>query len=89
MAEIGFETRFRGMEVSRCHTYIEKGIDGVKEVEKCKNDYVEKKFLLPTVHEGFEDFIELDIPEPQSDCRIFRFDVPSVICRVRYLFSKF
>jgi len=81
MTEIGFETKFRGMEVSRCHTYTEIGVEGVKEVEKCTNDYVEKEFLLPIVQEGFEDFIELDIPDPQSDCRIFRFDVPYVICR--------
>ena len=63
MTEIGFETRFRGMEVSQCHTYIENGVHEHKEVEKCKNDFVEKEYWVPTVHEGFEDLIELDIPD--------------------------
>jgi len=81
MTEIGFETRFRGMEVSRCHTYIENGVHEHKEVEKCKSDFVEKEYWVPTIHEGFEDLIELDIPDAQKHCSIFRFDVPDTICR--------
>ena len=87
VTEIGFETRLKGMEVSRCHTYIENGIDEQKEVEKCKNDFVEKEYWIPTVYEGFEDFIELDIPDPQKHCQTFRFDVPDTICRVSTLYN--
>ena len=85
ITEIGFETRFKGMEVSRCHTYIENTVDGHREVEKCKDDFVEKKFLVPTVHEGFEDLIELQLPDPKSDCRIFKLNIPETICRVSTL----
>ena len=82
VTEIGFETRLKGMEVSLCHTYIESGVHGHKEVEKCKNDFIEKEYWVPTVNEGFEDLIELDIPDAQKTCRIFKFDVPDTICRV-------
>jgi len=81
MTEIGFETRHRGMEVSRCHTYIEHAAHGYKEVEKCKNDFVEKEYWVPTIYEGFEDLIELDIPDAQKHCSSFGFDVPDTICR--------
>ena len=89
MTEIGFETRFRGMEVSRCHTYIENGVHEHKEVEKCKSDFVEKEYWVPTIHEGFEDLIELDIPDAQKHCSIFRFDVPDTICRVSIIKTYF
>ena len=89
MTEIGFETRHRGMEVSRCHTYIEHAAHGYKEVEKCKNDFVEKEYWVPTIYEGFEDLIELDIPDAQKHCSSFGFDVPDTICRVSLIqFAK-
>ena len=88
VTEIGFETRLKGMEVSRCHTYIENGVHGHKEVEKCKNEFVEKEYWIPTIYEGFEDFIEMDIPDPQKHCQTFRFDVPDTICRVSTLYNS-
>ena len=34
------------------------------------------------MEEGVEDVIELNIPEARGDCRIYKYDIPEVICRV-------
>ena len=86
MTEIGLEAHRKKFEISRCHVYVEKGEDGEKEVEKCTTDYMEKEYRIPTVQEGFEDFIELSIPQPQRECRVFKLNIPEVICRVSYTF---
>ena len=86
MTEIGLEAHRKKFEISRCHMYVEKGEDGEKEVEKCTTDFVEKEFRIPTVLEGFEDFIELSIPQPQRECRVFKLNIPEVICRVSNTF---
>ena len=86
--EIGFKNHVKRMEVSRCHSYIEKGKDGEKEVEKCTSEYVEREYKIPTVQEGFEDFIELNVPQPQRDCRVIKIDIPEVNCRVS-LFPRY
>ena len=89
MAQIGFESQIKRMQISRCHTYMEKGKEGLKEVEKCVQEFVEKEYKIPTVQGGNEDFIELNIPQPQRDCRVFKIDIPEVICRVRSKLSIF
>ena len=82
MTEIGLEIHSKKLDITRCHMYIEKGKEGEKEVEKCTTDSVEKVYKIPTVQEGFEDFIELNIPQPQRECRVFKLAIPEVICKV-------
>ena len=84
---VGLEVHSKIFEISRCHVYTEKGKDGEKEVEKCRTDSVEKEYQLPTVEEGVEDLIELNIPQPQKECRVFKFSIPEVICKVFLFFS--
>ena len=88
MTEIGLEAHMKKFEISRCHKYVEKGEEGEKEVEKCTTDFVEKEYRIPNVQEGFEDFIELSIPQPQRECRVFKLNIPDVICRVSTIFSS-
>ena len=38
---------------------------------------------LPTVTARIEDFLELSAPVPEKHCRLVKYDVPEVVCRVR------
>ena len=40
---------------------------------------------LPTVTARIEDFIELSAPVPEKHCRLVKYDVPEVVCKVRFL----
>ena len=70
------------MKVSKCKHIIESTVEGDREVEKCEEEYVEKEFWMPVINEGFEDLIELDLPDPQEHCQVMGFNVPEVVCRV-------
>ena len=50
--------------------------------EECFEEFVTKEYRLPTVEEGFEDVIELNIPVARRDCRVYQYDIPEVLCRV-------
>ena len=79
MAGIAVDTQKRRFDISRCHRYREKG---EQEVEKCTMDSVEKEYRIPTVWEGAEDIIELNIPQAKQKCQVFKFVIPEVTCRV-------
>ena len=78
VTQVAFEAHFKKLKISKCETYKK----GAEEEEKCIEDFVTKEYRLPTVEEHVEDLIELNIPEPRSDCRKFKFEIPEVICRV-------
>ena len=67
------------MKITKCPKYKTK--DGT-EAGKCVEDFVTKEYRIPTIDEYVEDIIELNVPEPISDCRSFKLNIPETICRV-------
>jgi len=78
VAKIAFEANFKKMKITKCPRYKTK--DGTEE-GKCVEDFVTKEYRIPTIDEYVEDIIELNVPEPISDCRSFKLNIPETICR--------
>merc|ERR1711892_1250244 len=52
-----------------------------KEVEVCKQDYVEAPYTLPSVADNINEFIEMSIPEPDENCQTYRYEITEVNCK--------
>jgi len=81
MTEITLDRKVEKLAVSKCKK--EKVKDGYreKEVEVCKQDYIEAPYILPSLAENINEFIELSIPEPDENCQTYRYEIPEVICK--------
>jgi len=82
MTEVTFERREEKFEVTKCVKEKLKSA-GYKEkiLEVCKQDYVEAPYRLPAIIDNVDDFLELNIPEPDMRCQVYRYDIPEVSCQ--------
>ena len=80
LAEINFERRIKKFSVSNCKPAIVK--DGYKEkdIEACKEEYAEISYRLPSIVDNLDDFYELNLPEPELKCQLYKYEVPEVMC---------
>merc|ERR1712106_822102 len=81
MTQVMFERRQEKLEVTRCEKEIVKDGYKEKEVEVCKQDYVETPYTLPSVADNINEFIEMSIPEPDENCQTYRYEIPEVNCK--------
>ena len=76
LAEINFERRIKKFSVSNCKPAIVK--DGYKEkdIEACKEEYAEISYRLPSIVDNLDDFYELNLPEPEFKCQLYKVTFP-------------
>ena len=82
MTEITLDRKVEKLAVSKCKKGKVKDGYREKEVEVCKQDYIEAPYILPSLAENINEFIELSIPEPDENCQTYRYEIPEVICKV-------
>ena len=73
LAEITFEKRLKPFSVSKCSKTTVKDGYKDKEVEECVHETVETSYRLPSIVDNLDDFFELNIPEPEMKCQLYRF----------------
>ena len=69
------------MAVTKCTKEKIQHAHREEEVELCKQDYVVVPYVIPSVAENINEFIEMSIPEPEKTCKTIRFDIPVVTCK--------
>ena len=82
MTEVTWESREEKLAVSKCKKEIMKEEYKEKAVEVCKQEFVEQPFTLPSIAENINEFIEMNIPEPDESCQTYRYEIPEVTCNV-------
>jgi hypothetical protein len=86
MTEVTFERRLEKFVVTKCAKEKIKDVYNIyneKVVEVCKQDYVTIPYKLPASIVSVDDFIELNIPQPELNCQVYKYEVPEVTCKVR------
>ena len=83
LAEITFEKRLKKFSVSHCKQAIVKEGYQQKDIEACEEEYVEIPYRLPSIVGTLDDFMELNLPEPEVKCQLYKYDIPEVMCQVR------
>ena len=84
MTEVTFERRQERLAVTKCtKEKIQEAGYRKKYVDVCKQEYLAVPYKLPTVIANFDDFLELNIPEPELKCQLYKYEVPKVTCKVR------
>merc|ERR1719369_2553488 len=73
MTEVTFERKIEKLGVTRCSK------ERVK--EGCKEEYVEAPYTLPTLAENINEFLDMNIPEPEKACHTFRYEIPEITCK--------
>ena len=53
-----------------------------KVVEKCDKHYKVFHYKLPTIAENLDDLVELSLPEPNTICQLYQYEIPAVQCKV-------
>ena len=71
-AEITFERRVKPFTVTRCSRGLVTEDYKEKEVEECVAETVELPYRLPSIVDNLDDFLELNIPEPEMKCQLYR-----------------
>jgi len=79
--DLGYERNFKSFPVTHCEKKHIKDGYKEKEVESCYLEGVEIPYRLPSVTANIHDFIELAAPVPEKKCRLFRYDVPEIVCK--------
>ena len=82
MTEVTWERRQKRFAVNKCTKEIIKEGYDEREVELCGQKYVEIPYTLPASVVSVDDFLELNIPEPEQSCQTYKYKVPEVICKV-------
>ena len=80
LAEITFEKRLKKFAVSKCKKAIVKEGYQEKDIEACEEEYVEIPYRLPSIVGTFDDFLELNLPEPEVKCQLYKYNIPEVMC---------
>ena len=71
-AEITFERKFKPFSVSKCSKTVIKDGYKDKKVEECVQEVKEIPYRLPSIVDNLDDFLELNIPEPEAQCQLYR-----------------
>ena len=71
-AEITFERKFKPFSVRKCIKNIVKDGYEDKEVKECTQEVKEIPYRLPSIVDNLDDFLELNIPEPEMKCQLYR-----------------
>ena len=71
-AEITFERKFKSLSVSRCSKTVIKDGYKDKEMDECVQVVKEIPYRLPSIVDNLDDFLELNIPEPEAQCQLYR-----------------
>ena len=85
LAEITFEKRTKKFGVSRCKKAILAEGYKQKHIETCEEEEVETSYRLPSIVGPLDDFLELNLAEPEVRCQLYKYDIPEVTCQVRGL----
>ena len=56
-----------------------------KDIETCEEEEVETSYRLPSIVGPLDDFLELNLAEPEVRCQLYKYDIPEVTCQVRGL----
>ena len=73
LAEVTFERKNKPFKVTKCKKTIVKDGYKEKEVEECVQEVQEIPYRLPSIVDNLEDFMELNIPEPEMRCQLYRY----------------
>jgi len=78
--DLTYQPRVEKLGVTRCH--VEKEKHGYKqvEVEKCILEYVDAPYILPEMAINVDEFMKLQLPEPEKRCTVFQYELPEVVC---------
>ena len=71
-AEITFEKKYKHFSVSKCKKSIVKDGYKDKEVEECVQEDLEIPYRLPSIVDNLDDFLELNLPEPEMKCQLYK-----------------
>ena len=72
LAEINFERKIKTFSVSKCKKTVVKDGYKEKEVEECVQEQVDIPYRLPSIVDNLDDFFELNIPEPEMKCQLYK-----------------
>ena len=79
-AELTFRPRVEKLGVTRCHVVPEKHGYRTVEVEKCVMEFIDAPYILPDIAIKVDDFLQLQLPEPEKRCSVFNYELPEVLC---------
>jgi len=79
-AELTYQPRVEKMGVTRCHLTTEKHGYKQVQVEKCVMEYIDSPYILPDLAINVDDFLNLQLPEPEKRCAVYTYELPEVIC---------
>merc|ERR1712088_11175 len=79
-AELTFRPRVEKHGVTRCHVVPEKHGYRTVEVEKCVMEFIDAPYILPDIAIKVDDFLQLQLPEPEKRCSVFNYELPEVLC---------
>ena len=79
-AELTFRPRVEKLGVTRCHVVPEKHGYRTIEVEKCVMEFIDAPYILPDIAIKVDDFLQLQLPEPEKRCSVFNYELPEVLC---------
>ena len=82
LAEITFEKRTKKFAVSHCKKAILTEGYHQKDIETCEEEEVEIPYRLPSIVGPLDDFLELNLAEPEVRCQLYKYDIPEVTCQV-------
>ena len=71
-AELTFQRKIKPFKVTKCKKNIVKDGYKEKEVEECVQEVLEIPYRLPSIVDNLEDFFELNLPEPEMKCQLYR-----------------
>jgi len=78
--DLTFQPRVEKLGVTRCHVAKEKQGYRHVEVERCVMEYIDAPYILPDLAINVDDFLTLQLPEPDKRCTVFQYELPEVIC---------
>ena len=64
--ELTFQPRVEKIGVTRCHVVTEKHGYKQVDVEKCVMEYIDSPYILPDLAINVDDFLQLQLPEPEK-----------------------
>jgi len=79
-ADLTFQPRVEKLGVTRCHVGKEKQGYREVDVEKCVMEYIDAPYILPDLAINVDDFLQLQLPEPNKRCTVFQYELPEVVC---------
>merc|ERR1712226_1544320 len=78
--DLTYRPRVEKLGVTRCHVAKEKHGYKQVEVEKCVMEYIDTPYILPDLAINVDDFMTLQLPEPEKRCSVYEYSVPDVVC---------